>query len=194
MESFTATNSKGDGFDRKSIQKVNAAMFKIYVMELEDHHAVLLSKKSPSEREYTVIIPKADIMGSRFGMCACGYPKKEGIPCNQIVAISKLGRIDGLSSFMDCGHASLVTTEQWCNQFPEDTFIDMHKTIKSIKAKLTPQDDICYCPTWAAHQKKGRPKKAMRRKSIADHIKQLAKKKRRITKATKTPGVSGFGR
>ncbi len=36
-------------------------------------------------------------------------------------------------------------------------------------------------------QKKGRLKKETRRKSIADHIEQLAKKKRRTTKPTKTP-------
>jgi hypothetical protein len=79
------------------------------------------------------------------------------------------------------------TTEQWHNQIPEDRFIDTHNTLKSIKANLTPQDDICYCTTWAAPQKKGRPKKAMHRKSIANHIKQLAKKKCRTTKPTKTP-------
>ena len=36
-------------------------------------------------------------------------------------------------------------------------------------------------------QKKGRPKKKTRRKSIADHIKQSAKKKCRTTEHTKTP-------
>jgi hypothetical protein len=36
-------------------------------------------------------------------------------------------------------------------------------------------------------QKKGRPKKDKHKKSIADYIKLSAMKKRRITKATKTP-------
>jgi hypothetical protein len=75
MESFTATDSKGDGLDGKSIQ-VNTAMFKIHVTEVEDHFAVIVSKKSTSKREYTIIIPKADIMGSRFGTCTCGFPIK----------------------------------------------------------------------------------------------------------------------
>jgi hypothetical protein len=35
-------------------------------------------------------------------------------------------------------------------------------------------------------QKKGRPKKDKRKKSIADYVKQSAKKKRRTTAATKT--------
>jgi hypothetical protein len=81
----------------EAFKKVNTAMFKIHVMQVEDHHAVLVSKNSASEREYTVIIPKADIRGSRFEACTCGYPKKEGIHCNHMVAISKLGRINGLS-------------------------------------------------------------------------------------------------
>ncbi len=88
---------KGMDLMEEAYKKVNALMFKIHVTELEDHHAVLESKKSTSKREYTAIIPKTDIMGSRFGTCKCGYPKKEGIPCNHVVAISKLGRINGLS-------------------------------------------------------------------------------------------------
>jgi hypothetical protein len=50
----------------EAFKKVNKAMFKIHVTEVEDHHAVTVSKKSTSKREYTVIISKADIMGSRF--------------------------------------------------------------------------------------------------------------------------------
>jgi hypothetical protein len=78
-------------------------------------------------------------------------------------------------------------TEQWCNQFPENTYINTHKILKSIKANSTSQDSIRYCPTWAGPQKKGHPKKEMCWKSIADHIEQSAKKKRRTTKLTKTP-------
>jgi hypothetical protein len=102
-----------------------------------------------------------------------------------MVAISKLRRIDGLSRIVVMPHWYM--TEQWRNQFPEDTYINTHKTLKLIKANSTPQDNILYCPTWVAPQKKVHPKKAMRRKSIADHIEQSAKKKRRTTKPTKTP-------
>jgi hypothetical protein len=91
-----------------------------------------------------------------------------------MVAISKLGRINGFSRVAIMPHWYM--TEQWHNQFPEDTFIDTHKTLKSIKANSTPQDNIRYCLTWAAPQKKGPPKKETCRKSIADHIKQSANK------------------
>jgi hypothetical protein len=58
-------------------------------------------------------------------------------------------------------------------------FFYMHITLKSIKANLTPQDNIRYHPIWAAPQKKGCPKKETHRKT--------AKKKRRTKKTTKTP-------
>jgi hypothetical protein len=102
-----------------------------------------------------------------------------------MVAVSKLGRINGLSKISVMPH--WYTTEHWHNQFPENTHINTHKTLKSIKANSTPQEDLYYCPTWAGPQKKGLPKKKMRIKSIADHIKQSAKKKCRTTKPTKTP-------
>jgi hypothetical protein len=69
---------KGMDLMEEAFKKVNTAMFKIHVTEVEDHHAALVSKKSAIKREYTIIIPKADIMGSRFGTCTCGYPKRKG--------------------------------------------------------------------------------------------------------------------
>jgi hypothetical protein len=115
---------RGVDLMEEAFKKVNTAMFKIHVMEVEDHHAVLVSKNSTSKREYTVIIPKADIMGSRL----------EPVCCDHMVAISKLGRINGLSRIVIMPH--WYTTEQWCNQFPEDTFINTCNTLELIKAKL----------------------------------------------------------
>ncbi len=41
-------------------------------------------------REYIVILPKMPLNhGSKFGSCTCGFPRKEGIPCNHMVAMSK---------------------------------------------------------------------------------------------------------
>ncbi len=150
----------------------NTAMFKIHVMEMEDCHATTVSKKSASKWECTVIIPK----------CTCGYPKKKGIHCQHVLALCKLGRIHGLSRIAIMPYC--YTTAQWHNQYPEDRIIDTHLTLKSIKANSTPQDNICYCSTWATTQKKGHLKKETHRKSFADHIEQLAKQKHR-TKNTK---------
>ena len=79
------------------------------------------------------------------------------------------------------------TTAPWRNQFPENTYtIGTHQTLQSIKANSTPHDDLRYCPNWLGPQTKGRPKKETRKKSIADYVKQSAKKKCRTTAATKT--------
>ncbi len=73
------------------------------------------------------------------------------------------------------------------NQFPKNSYINTHQTLKLIKAYSTQHDELHYCPNWLGPQKKGRPKKDKRKMSIADYIEQSAKKKRRTTKATKTP-------
>ncbi len=144
----------------------------------------IVSKKSTSHREYSVNLPKSTTLGSRFGKCTCGFPKKEGIPCQHMVAVCKLGRMDGLSRSAIMPH--WYTTVQWRNQFPKNSYIDTHQTLKSIKAKSTPHDDLRYCPNWLGPQKKGHPKKEKRKKSIADYVKQSAKKKHRTTADAKT--------
>jgi hypothetical protein len=49
----------------------------------------------------------------------------------------------------------------------------------TVKGKHHPVELLCYCPSWAAGKKKGRPKNHVHEKSISDHIKELAKKKRK---------------
>ncbi len=132
-----------------------------------------------------MIILKSDILESRFGKCTCGFPKKEGIPCQHMVAVSKLRRIDGLTRTAAMPHWN--TTAHWRNQFPKNTYITTHQTLQPIKANSTPHDELRYCPNWLGPQKKGRLKKDKCKKSIADHIKQSANKKHRTTKATRTP-------
>jgi hypothetical protein len=45
-----------------------------------------------------VTIPKVgQVHGSRFGTCTCGFPRKEGCPCDHIVAIGKVGAIATLT-------------------------------------------------------------------------------------------------
>jgi hypothetical protein len=78
-------------------------------------------------------------------------------------------------------------TAQWQYQFPKNSYIDTHQTLKSIKANSTPHDELHYCPNWLGPQKKGPPKKDKRMKSTADYVKQSTKKKRRTTEATKPP-------
>ncbi len=70
-------------------------------------------------------------------------------------------------------------------QFPEEVICATHITLTSIKTNSTPTDNLKCCPAWTGRQKKGRPKKQQRRLGIADHIQNLAKKKRRTGKKRK---------
>jgi hypothetical protein len=130
----------------EAFQNVNVQDFKVHLTENDYHHTAIVSKKSTSEREYSVIIPKSDTLGSRFGTCSCGFPKKEEIPCQHMVAVSKLGRIDGLTKTAVMPH--WYTTAQWHNQFSENIYIHNHQTLQSIKANSTPHDELHYCPNW----------------------------------------------
>jgi hypothetical protein len=178
-------NPKGMELMEEAFQNVNIQDFKVYLTENDNQYTSIVSKKSTSERKYSKIIPKSDTLGSRFGKCTCGFPKKEGIPCQYMMAIQKLGRVDGLTRAAVMLH--WYTKAQWYNQFPENTYIGSHPTLQSIKANSTPHDELRYCPNWLGPQKKGCLKKDKCKKSIADYIKQSATKKHRTTKATKTP-------
>ena len=99
--------------------------------------------------------------GSRFGTCSCGFPKKEGIPCDHMVAITKAGRIPNLSrvELMPFWH----TRAQWQLQFPKDEVFKADITWANIKKTADANEHIRYCPTWSAPNKKGRPKTNVRK-------------------------------
>ena len=107
-----------------------------------------------------------------------------------MVSVSKLGRIDGLTRAAIMPH--WYTTTQWRNQFPKNSYIDIHQTLKSIKANSTPHDDLRYCPNWLGPQKKGHLRKDKHKMSIADYVQQSAKK-RRTTAATNMPEEERVG-
>jgi hypothetical protein len=66
---------KGMESMEEAFQNVNVQDFKVHLTEKDYHHTAIVSKKSTSEREYSVIIPKSDTLGSRFGKCTRGFPK-----------------------------------------------------------------------------------------------------------------------
>jgi hypothetical protein len=136
---------KGMELMEEAFQNVNVQDFKVHLTENIYHHTAIVSKKPAGEREYSMIIQKSDTLGTRFGKCTCGFPKKEGIPCQHMVAVSKLGRIDGLAKTAVMSH--WYTTAQWRNQFPENTNINTHQTLQLIKANSTPHDELRYCQT-----------------------------------------------
>jgi hypothetical protein len=131
---------KGMELMEEAFNNVNVQDFKVHLTKNKNEHTAIVSKKSTSHREFSVNLPKSTKLGSRFGKCTCGFSKKEGIPCQHMLAVCKLGRIDGLSRSAIMPH--WYTTAQWCNQLPKNSYIDTPQTLKSIKANST-QLDIC---------------------------------------------------
>jgi hypothetical protein len=83
---------------KDNFEKCDTLLFQIRVSKNTTDHTAMICKKSLPQREYSVVIPKGgQIHGSRFGTCSCGYPKKEGVPCNHMVAIVKVGIITMLT-------------------------------------------------------------------------------------------------
>jgi hypothetical protein len=88
---------KGMELMDEAFNNVKVQEFKVHLTEHKIEHTAIVSKNYTSHREYSVNIPKSDTFGSRFVKCTCGFPKIKGIPCLHMVAIQKLGRIDGLT-------------------------------------------------------------------------------------------------
>ena len=112
---------------------------------------------------YDVQIPREAVMGSRFGKCTCGVPKRDGIPCQHMVVLAKGGHINdqGFTRLSVMPHWLSTTT--WRNQFPEDSVCRGDVSIMSVKNKYPSNDLLRYCPQWATPKKAGRPKKDAKR-------------------------------
>ena len=175
----------------EAFSKCNVSIYTAHKTENTHDFTFAVSKKAAADRIYTVVIPKQPGKhGSRFGSCTCGFPKKEGLPCEHMVFIVKVGNIPGLSRLEIMPY--WYTTLQWRLQFPND-IVCKTITLKSIKSGVTPNQNIKACPDWVGAKKKGRPKKAQRLLGVADLMAKAAKKKggkRKKSKEGDTTGMS----
>ena len=154
------------------------ALYRISITETNTHHVAKVAKHSSPHREYSVAIPKeGQVHGSRFGTCTCGYPRKEGCPCDHMVAVVKVGAIPQLTRVTVMPY--WYHREQWRLQFPQDHTCLADFNLISIKEKAAKMDNLRYCPHWTIGNKKGRPKKEQRKKGITDHIQNGGKKRKR---------------
>ncbi len=71
---------------KKAFADVDIRDFWINITNKNIVHTCAVSRMK-SMNEYTVSIPTKDTMGSRFGLCTCRKPTKDGVPCKHIVAI-----------------------------------------------------------------------------------------------------------
>jgi hypothetical protein len=106
-----------------------------------------------STNEYTVSIPTKNTMGSRFGLCTCGKPTKDGVPCKHMVAIGKASKIEGLSRIQIMLY--WLTSAHWGAQYAADVNCRTDVLMNAVKATSNHEDDLCYCPAWTSGNKKG---------------------------------------
>jgi hypothetical protein len=59
----------------EAFNNVKVQDFKVHLIENKNEHSAIVSKEA-THREYSVNIPKSATLGSRFGKCTCGFPKK----------------------------------------------------------------------------------------------------------------------
>jgi hypothetical protein len=158
----------------EAIRDVNQMEWRINIVKCDNFHRITVSRMT-STNEYKVIILVEETMGPRFGMCTCGKPKKDGVPCRHMVVILMLSKIEGLTTTHIMPY--WWTTAHWRAQFAMDVYCPIDISLNSVKSMTIADDRLWYCPSWVAAKKKGQPKEDVREKSVADHIKESAKKK-----------------
>ena len=114
-------------------------------------------------------------MGSRFSTCTCGKPKKDAVPCRHMLVILMSSKIEGLTRTHIMPY--WWTAAHWQAQFAIDVYCPTDISLNTVKSMTIADDCLQYCPLWAAAKKKGWPKEDVCEKSVADHIKESAKKK-----------------
>jgi hypothetical protein len=84
---------KGMTIMEEIFAKCDPSIYHVQMMDFPDYNQFVVSKKSVAVRQHIVKIPKVGMdHGSPFGSCSCGFPTKEGTPCNHMVAITKWER------------------------------------------------------------------------------------------------------
>jgi hypothetical protein len=92
----------------EAFQNVNVQDFKVYLTENDYQHTTIASKKSTSKREYSVIIPKSDTLGSGFGKCTLDFQRRKGSPVNIWWQHLSWGKLMDRQGQLSC----LISTQQ----------------------------------------------------------------------------------
>jgi hypothetical protein len=81
---------KGIAIMEEIFAKCDPSIYRLQMTDHPNYHKFVILKKSTAMREYIVVLPKVPLdHGSRFGSCTYGFPKKEAIPCDHMVAGNK---------------------------------------------------------------------------------------------------------
>jgi len=177
----THTPPTPQGMDamRLAFENVNTTQFTVTVSSLEECYQCTVRFNKVGALTYTVKIPKVPTLGSMFGTCTCGIPKRDGLPCIHMVVLAKGGNINHVSFTRVSVMPYWLTSEYWRQQYPMESVCRGDIELQTVMNKYNAEDDIRYCPSWAAPNKAGRPKKNQHGLSVADHISSAAKKRKK---------------
>ena len=123
---------RGMDITKEVFDDFNVLEFRLGIEEEEICYNVSVSKNATGSREYIAKLPKVPYNGSHLGMCTCGVPAKDGIPCQHMVVIVKSSNIPCLtrSSIMPY----FWSTAHWQVQHSLDVDCRVDMSIKSVKA------------------------------------------------------------
>ncbi len=142
----------------EALKDYNVNNYAIEAEEIGEHFVnYLVRKAGPNNKSYNLQFPLVERMDSRFGSCTCGFPKVMGVPCKHMVAVLKSGLLEGLNKNNIMPVWWMTTTFK--RQFPLDVNLGGKMDIDWLKSRGQPDPNLYHCPSLAAPQKKGRPKK-----------------------------------
>jgi hypothetical protein len=164
-QSDNILTGKGRTLMKEVFEEISVADYEISEVDYADYTLFTVKKSGTNSPDGKVKIPNLPFKGSRFGTCSCGAPKVLGIPCEHMAAVVQAG-YDNLTQTNNMPFwwtmAQLHVQYPMTDSSPER--ITLEYVINSGIADL----NLRYCPSLAAAQKTGRPKKGKRIKRAAE--------------------------
>jgi hypothetical protein len=100
----------------EAFKDVNVRDYAMKVVETETYTEATVTKNVVNSKNYTVMMPKEERLGSRFGSCICGKPAKDGIRCQHMVVFCQVICWEWIDQ--DWNYAYWLTTAHWQAQKP----------------------------------------------------------------------------
>ena len=151
---------------KEVFEDISVGNYDISAVNFADYTLFNVKKNGTNNVNAKVKIPNLPVKGSRFGTCSCGAPKVLGIPCEHMAAVVQAG-YNGLTTtdimpfWWTMGE--LRVHYPMTDKYPERITLDY--VINSGIA----DDNLRYCPSLAAGNKTGRPKKDKRIKGAIEN-------------------------
>jgi hypothetical protein len=175
----TSLTPRGEALCHEAFAVLVKGKYTYDVVETHHNHEtkVRLSAAGPAGgyRTHTVITPKEEVEGSRFGSCTCGIPQTKTIPCEHMVAVVQANIIPGLTQLKIM--PVWCTTAVWRRQYPRDQTIRADLTMQQLVEISQPNHRLRVVPKTAAPNKSGAKKKGKR---VPGPCEKRKKKKQRI--------------